>query len=97
MFSEIEKEVVKLQHEVVSLEEKVANLILEIEKIKSLKDTVSEVITDDTIKEDIVPVVLVKHYEKVPAAKNENLVEQFDIINMSLQSVIREVSGYKFE
>ena len=96
-FSEIEKEVVKLKHDVVSLEEKVGHLILEIEKIKSFKDTVSEVITDDNIDEDIVPVVLVELSEKVPAAKNENLVEQFDIINMSLLSVIREVSGYKFE
>ena len=96
-FSEIEEEVVKLKHDVVSLEEKVGHLILEIEKIKSFKDTVSEVITDDNINEDIVPVVLVKHSEKVPAAKNENLVEQFDNTNMSLQSVIMEVSGYKCE
>ena len=48
-FSEIEKEVVKLKHDVVSLEEKVGHLILEIEKIKSFKDTVSEVITDVTL------------------------------------------------
>ena len=53
----------KLKHDVVSLEEKVGHLILEIEKIKSFKDTVSEVITDDNINEDIVPVFLLSNLE----------------------------------
>ena len=49
------------------------------------------------ITEDIVAVVLVEKSEKVHAAKNENLVEWCGNINMSLQSLVKEVSGYKCE
>ena len=71
-----------------------ANLILEIKKIKSFKYTGNEVITDDYINADIVPVFLVKQSEKVSATKNEKFIKQFDNTNMSLQSMIMEVSGY---
>ena len=52
---------------------------------------------DGNITKDIVAVVLVEKSEKVHAAKNKSLVEWCGNINMSLQSLVKEVSGYKCE
>ena len=82
-FTETEKEVVKLKHDVVSLEI-VSNLLLEIKKMKSFEDFVNKFIQDGKNNEDIVAVVLVEKSEKVPAAKNENMVDQCGRMNISL-------------
>ena len=73
----------KLKHDVVSLEI-VSNLLLEIKKMKSFEDFVNKFIQDGKNNEDIVAVVLVEKSEKVPAAKNENMVDQCGRMNISL-------------
>ena len=74
------------------LKEKVTNLIFEIEKVKSLENTVVEFITDDDTSD-----ALVEKSDSEPADKNESLAVHSENINMSLQSIIREASVYKCE
>ena len=62
-FTEIEKEVVKLKHNVVYLK-KVSNLLLGFKKMKSCEDFVNRFIQDGNITEDIVAVVLVENLKR---------------------------------